>query len=174
MSELSSSVISSGTDAVALAIKLLGVICFWNGLMAIAQKSGLTELLCKALNPVLKIIFPELTDKKAKEAISMNMASNFLGLGNAATPLGLTAMKRLNEINGNKGFASDDAVRFVVINSAAIHLVPTTVALLRQEYGSASPMEILLPSLINSLTALNAGLILTVILKNFFKEEKYG
>lgn len=170
MNALSSSVISGGTDAITLALKLVGIICFWNGLMAIAEKSGLTKLLCKALSPVLKILFPTLKDEKAKNAIAMNITANFLGLGNAATPFGLEAMNRLKKIECKGDTASDNMVRFVVINSAAIHLVPTTVALLRQEYGSKSPMDIIVPALITSLIALSCGAIFTAILKKVFKE----
>ncbi len=170
MNALSSSVISGGTDAITLALKLVGIICFWNGLMAVAEKSGLTKLLCKALSPVLKILFPTLKDEKAKNAIAMNITANFLGLGNAATPFGLEAMNRLKKIECKGDTASDNMVRFVVINSAAIHLVPTTVALLRQEYGSKSPMDIIVPALITSLIALSCGVILTAILKKVFKE----
>lgn len=169
MSELSSAVIEGGNGAIELVLKLTGVICLWNGLSAIAQKSGLTDKLCKLLAPVLKIIFPTLKDKKAKEAIAMNITANLLGLGNAATPLGLDAMQRLQQSNPDKTTATDNMVRFVVINSAALHLVPTTVAMLRSEYGSSAPMEILLPALVTSLTALTVGISATFILKRFFK-----
>lgn len=169
MGELSSTVISSGSDAVSLVLKLAGVICLWNGICAVAQKSGLTEKLCKLLSPILNFIFPKLHDSRAKEAIAMNITANILGLGNAATPLGLEAMSRLQNANPTPDRASNDMVKFVVINSAAVHLVPTTVALLREEYGSSSPTEILLPSLLTSVTALFIGLSITVILKKVFK-----
>ncbi len=166
---LSSSIISSGTDAINLAIKLTGVICLWNGLINIAEKSGLTHSLCRLLSPVVKFLFPNLKDERTKEAISMNITANLLGLDNAATPLGLEAMSRLQSINKQKDIASNEMVRFVVINTACIHFVPTTVALLRQSYGSKSPTEILLPALFTSLCAISVGLILTVILKKVFK-----
>lgn len=169
ISELSSAVVTGGTDAITLAIKLTGVICLWNGLTATAQKSGLTALICKLLSPLLNLIFPKLKDKKAKEAIAMNITANFLGLGNAATPLGLEAMKRLQNINPTPEKATNDMVRFVVINSAAIHLVPTTIALLRSEYGSSAPMEILTPALATSVIALTMGLVTTNLLKKVFK-----
>ncbi len=169
ISELSNSIVTGGTDAISLVIKLTGVICLWNGLTAIAQKSGLTNLMCKLLSPVLNLLFPKLNDKRAKEAIAMNITANFLGLGNAATPLGLEAMKRMQELNPHHEKATNDMARFVVINSAAIHLVPTTIALLRAEYGSSSPMEILLPSLLTSVTALTIGVIMTKILSKVFK-----
>ena len=169
MSTLSSAVISGGTEAITLVIKLSGIICFWNGLMAIAEKSGLTKIICNLLKPALKLLFPKLKDEKAKNAISMNITANLLGLGNAATPLGLEAMKRLQESSLKKDTASDEMVRFVVLNSAALHLVPTTVALLRHEYGSQNPMEILLPAIITSLLSVSVGVLTTFILRKAFK-----
>lgn len=169
MPDLSASVISSGADAIGLVIKLSGVLILWNGLSAIAAKSGLTGKLCKLLSPFLKLIFPNLRDEKAKEAIAMNITANLLGLGNASTPLGLEAMSRLQKANPSPEKATDNMVRFVVINSAAIHLVPTTIAMLRSEYGSSSPMEILAPALVTSVCALTAGILMTQLLKRFFK-----
>lgn len=169
MSNLSSAVIASGTDSVTLAIKLLGIICLWNGLIQIAEKSELTKTLSKLLSPVLKLLFPTLKDEEAKQTIAMNITANILGLDNAATPLGLKAMKRLSELNDNPLTADDNTVRFVVINTASLHLISTTIALLRQEYGSASPTEILFPALLTSFTALSCGLIMTSVLKRVFK-----
>lgn len=169
MRELSSAVISSGNDGINLAIKLIGIICLWNGLINIASKSGLTNKICTLINPLLRLIFPNIKDKKAQEHIAMNITANLLGLDNAATPLGLKAMKRLQEINKTSLVADNDMVKFVVINTASIHLVPTTVALLRREHGSTAPSEILLPALITSITALSIGLLLTTILKRVFK-----
>lgn len=169
MSDLSSAVISGGTEAITLVLKLTGIICFWNGLMAIAEKSGLTNIICKMLKPVLRLLFPDLKDEKAKNAISMNITANLLGLGNAATPLGLEAMKRLQENSLSKNSATDEMVRFVVLNSAALHLVPTTVALLRHEYGSENPMEILLPSILTSLLSVSVGVFMTFLLRKAFK-----
>ena len=168
--KLSSSIIGSSADAIALIIKITGIICMWNGIVEIAEKSNLTKALCKILNPFLKLIFPTLKDEKARELISMNITANLLGLDNAATPLGLQAMRRLQESNNNSRTANNNMVRFVVINTASIHLVPTTVAMLRQEYGSASPTEILLPALLTSIIALTVGLIMTNILKRCFNE----
>ena len=169
MGNLSSAIVSGGTDAVTLALKLAGIICLWNGLINIADKSGLTKALCRLMNPILRIIFPKLRDREAKEAIAMNMTANLLGLDNAATPLGLKAMKRLQELNKSKDVASDDMARFVVVNTASLHLFSTTVALLRADYGSKSPTEILLPALITSAISITAGIFATSIFKRFFK-----
>lgn len=172
MSSLSGAIISGGGEAIELSIKLLGVICFWNGLMRVAEKSGLTSILCKCLSPILRFLFPGLDDEKTKNAIAMNMTANFLGLGSAATPFGLEAMKRLNALECKNAVAGNNTVRFVVINSAALHLVPTTVALLRKNYGSSMPMATLLPGLAVSLCALTLSLLLTVVAERIFKFNK--
>ncbi len=169
MGNLSSAVIDGGTNAIALAIKLTGIICLWNGFVNIAEKSGLTQKICKLLSPILKLLFPTLKDEEAKETIALNMTANLLGLDNAATPLGLKAMSRLQKLNHNPLTASDNMVRFVVINTASLHLVSTTIALLRGEYGSASPTEILLPALITSACSITAGILMTSILRRLFK-----
>lgn len=159
MQVLSNAIISSATDAVNLCIRLGGTICLWGGLMEIAEKSGLTNAVCRLLSPLLKIVFPkmELKSKTAK-AISMNITANMLGLGNAATPLGLEAMKHLQNDNPNKEKASADMIKFVVMNSAAFHLIPTTVAALRRDYGCENPFDIMPSSWISSATALTVGL----------------
>lgn len=165
---LSSAILSGGTDAISLAIKLIGMICLWNGLIQIAEKSGLTKKLCILLSPLLRIIFPELKDEATKEAIAMNMTANILGLDNAATPLGLEAMGRLKKL-GCTETANNTMAKFVVINTACLRIVPTTVALLRQEYGSTAPTEIILPAICTSACALAVGLTATVLLKRVFK-----
>ncbi len=169
MDALSTAVIDSGTVAVSLVIKLLGVVCMWNGLIRISEKSGLTKSLSKLLSPVLRLLFPKLKDEEARQLISMNITANILGLDNAATPLGLKTMKRLNELNNHSKTADDNMVRFVVINTASLHLMSTTIAMLRNEYGSKSPTEIIIPALITSAISLFCGLLMTTILKKVFK-----
>ena len=162
--ELSSAIISSASDAVSLCIRLGGTICLWGGLMEIAEQSGLTGAVCKLLSPFLKIIFPKMDMKgQTARAISMNVTANLLGLGNAATPLGLEAMRRLQEENPSKEKASRDMIKFVVMNSAAFHLIPTTVAAMRQDYGSKNPFDIMPASWISSACALTVGLTAAVI-----------
>lgn len=171
---LSSAIISSASDAVTLCIRLGGTICLWGGLMEIAEASGLTGAVCRVLSPFLKIIFPKMDMKsKTARAISMNVTANLLGLGNAATPLGLEAMKRLQEENGKKDRASADMMKFVVLNSAAFHLIPTTVAALRQDYGCKDPFDIMPASWISSAAALLVGLTAAVILIKISESVKW-
>lgn len=160
MSELSLAVVSGGTAAVELLINLVAVMCFWGGIMEIAERTGITSGLSRLVAPFFKLLFPNLRKEKyTLEAISMNVTANMLGLGNAATPLGLEAMKRLQSINGDRDRASDEMVIFVVMNTAAMRIIPTTVATLRGQYGSAEPMAVLLPTLLTTASALTVGLI---------------
>lgn len=171
---LSNAIISSASDAVTLCIRLGGTICLWSGLMEIAEASGLTGAVCRVLSPFLKIVFPKMDMKsKTAKAISMNVTANLLGLGNAATPLGLEAMKRLQEENGKKDRASADMMKFVVMNSAAFHLIPTTVAALRQDYGCKNPFDIMPASWISSAAALSVGLTAAAILIKLTERIKW-
>ncbi len=165
LSTISNSIISSASDAVSLCIRLGGTICLWSGLMEIAEKAGVTAAVCRALSPAMKLIFPKMNMKsKTAKAISMNVTANLLGLGNAATPLGLEAMKRLQEENKGKTNASSDMIKFVVMNSAAFHLIPTTVASMRQDYGSKNPFDIMPASWLSSAAALTVGLTAAFIM----------
>ena len=161
---LSNAIISSASDAVSLCIRLAGTICLWGGLMEIAEQSGLTNAVCRLISPILRLVFPKMDMKsKTARAISMNITANLLGLGNAATPLGLEAMHHLQSENSSKEKASADMIKFVVMNSAAFHLIPTTVAALRKDYGSENPFDIMPASWISSAAALTVGLTAAVI-----------
>ena len=123
--------------------------------MEIGEQAGLTAMYSRLMYPAVSLIFPKLRKEKyVLEAISMNITANILGLGNAATPLGLEAMRRLQTVNSNTAFASDEMVVFVVMNTAAMHIIPTTVATLRGQYGSSDPMEIMPAAFLTSFCAL--------------------
>ena len=141
---VSAAALEESSHAVELSVKLLGSLCFWSGIMSVAEKSGLVNIICRFLRPLLKIIFPRLkNEEKALGAVSMNVTANLLGLGNAATPLGISAMKELHRISGYSSAATAEMVCFVVMNTASLQLVPTTVAALRLEAGAENPMDIL-------------------------------
>ena len=137
MSAVSTAAMNGCGQAVQLVISLTGTICLWSGVMGIADRSGLTGALSRAFRPLNRFLFRELDpDGPAVKAISLNMAANLLGLGNAATPLGLAAMKELEKVNRHPGAASQAMVTFVVLNTASIQLLPTTNAYLRLAAGS--------------------------------------
>ena len=160
MNELSSAVIDGAESAVQLLLRLVSMLCLWGGVIEIADNSGMTKVFSRFMSPLIGLIFPRLKKEKyALEAISMNITANVLGLGNAATPLGLEAMRRLQDINEDRSVASDEMVVFVVMNTAAMHIIPTTVATMRGQYGSENPMEIMPAAFLTSFCALAAAII---------------
>ena len=161
MDEVNKAVFDGGKEAVTICIGLISVLVFWLGMMRIAEESGLLEKLSKLFRPLAKIIFPEVPPKHpAMGYILSNMISNMFGLGNAATPLGIKAMEELKKLNGGKDSASRSMVTFLAINTASITLVPTMVIAIRMKYHSASPTEIVVPTIITTvLSAIGAILI---------------
>ena len=159
LSVLSSGIPEAATSAVELLISISGMLCMWSGFMRIAKDCGLIDKLARLFAPILKRLYPDVApESDAFRYISMNISANLLGLGNAATPLGLSAMRELRRIN-DSDTASDSMVTFVVMNTASIQLIPTTVAALRKSYGSQQPFDILLCVWMTSVTALAVGLI---------------
>ena len=130
--EINDAIFASAKDAVDLCITLFGTICLWNGIMQIASNTKIIDILKKAINPIMKLLFPKIRrNDEAYTEISMNMVANIMGLGNAATPLGLKAMKTLQKQNDNKDALSDDMFMFIVINTASLQIIPTTVIAIR-------------------------------------------
>lgn len=172
VNELSSGIITSGNIAVDLCFSLLGTFCLWNGLMNVAEKSGLSQAFAKITAPILCKLFKGLNkNSDAILPISLNITSNLLGLSNAATPIGINAMKKLAMENQGKSTPSNNMVLFVVMNSAALRLIPTTVASIRANHDSTNPLEIIVPSVITSICALTVGITMTKILERFFKHD---
>lgn len=156
--QLINSLFSGAANAVTLCISLCGCICFFSGLMNIAQKSGITSLFTAMLKPILKIAFPGLDiHSKAASAISLNIAANMLGMSNAATPFGLEAMKQLQAQNNSPNTASDSMITFIILNIATVQIVPTTVAVMRSAAGSKAPLEIMPCVWISSISAAVCG-----------------
>ena len=166
--------LSGAENAVTMAFSLLGMMCFWSGMLEIAKRSGLTDWLARLIRPLTKILFPKLSpDSPALRAMVMNMTANFLGLSNAATPLGLAAMHELDKINPNKDTASDEMCMFVVINTASISLLPTTVITMRAAAGSIDPFSIILPVWICSICSVTVGVIVAKYLSRRNKRRRF-
>lgn len=161
--------IKGGVSAVELTIGLIGVISIWSGIMKIAEKSGLTDMLGKLLHPVIRFLFPELPSKHPSiSAMIMNMASNMLGLSNAATPFGIKAMEELQKSNRSKERASNSMVTFLVINSACLQLIPATVISLRSAAGSKNPSEIIITTILSTLAAAFVGIICCKLMEKYY------
>ena len=128
--------------AVELCVSIAGMLCLWTGVMEVMRRSGLAEGLSRLLRPVLSLLFPQVSgDRGVMDSISANVSANLLGLGNAATPLGIEAVRRMER--KSPGTASDAMCMLVVCNTASIQLIPTTVASVRAAAGSSSPFDIL-------------------------------
>ncbi|MGN1457147.1 MAG: nucleoside recognition domain-containing protein [Acutalibacteraceae bacterium] len=164
MEELSKAAISGADKAVSLIISMAGVMCLWTGIMKIADRGGLTAIIAKILSPVLSRLMPDYKkDSPAIRAVSANITANILGLGNAATPFGLIAMKEMQKENRLKTQPNNSMVMFVVMNTASIQLIPTTIAALRQASGSSQPYDILPYIWIVSFLSLAVGIILAKV-----------
>lgn len=152
--QVSNGIFESLTDVVNLSLTFLGTMCLWNGIMEIAKKTTLIKKLTSFLKPLIKFLFPELTkNEKAKEEISMNIIANVLGLGNAATPLGLKAMKTMQKENKDKTTLSNSMAMFILINTASIQLIPTNVIAIRNSLNSTAPTQIIFPVWIATIIA---------------------
>lgn len=162
--KLTEAVLNEPVNAVELCIYLCGGMCFWGVLMRVAEKSGLTERLAEVFAVILGGLFRDLDKQgRAFKAICMNITANLLGLGNAATPFGIEAMKALAEEEGAGDTATPSMVIFTVINTASLTLIPSTALSLRMKYGSADPIEIVPAVWITSAAALAVSVTLAVL-----------
>lgn len=165
LEELNSSIFDSTASAIELSISLLGTVCLWSGIMQIASEANVVEKLTKCIKPIINFLFPKMkNNEKIKKEVSMNMVANILGLGNAATPLGLKAMQSMQEENETKDTLTDSMMMFIVINTASIQLIPTTVIAIRNSLGSKEPTAIVLPVWIATIAAAVAGITVTKFL----------
>ena len=167
--EFNNSIFTSCAQTVDLIIKLFGTMCLWNGLMKIVQETSLMKKLTKFISPLMKILFPKMKkeDKEYKE-ITINIIANLLGIGNAATPLGLKAMQTMQEKNPQKDKITDSMAMFIVLNTASIQLIPSTVIAVRASLGSVNPSQIIVPVWIATIAADVAGIVASKILMKKF------
>ena len=163
--------IESANNAVELSLGLIGVMALWLGIMKIGEEAGLVEKLAKGLKPIMTRLFPDVpADHPAMGAMIMNMAANILGLGNAATPLGLKAMQELQELNPEKDTATDAMVTFLAINTSSITLIPSESIAILVAAGAKNPTEIIGPAII----ATTASTVVAVIAaKLLAKSSRY-
>lgn len=162
---LNASIFSATEEAVELSLTLLGTMCLWNGIMQIASKTSIMDKLKKTLKPVLKYLFPEIDEKdKVQDEISMNIIANIMGLGNAATPLGLKAIKSLQKKNKDKNKLSNAMIILIVINTASIQIIPTTVIAVRNSLGSTDTSKIIIPIWIVTVIVAVAIVVISKIL----------
>ncbi|MBN3555967.1 spore maturation protein [Fictibacillus nanhaiensis] len=149
MDKVNEAIFTSAKEAVTLSFGMISILVFWLGIMKIAEKGGLLEVLAVMFRPIVKRLFPDIPkDHPAQGYILSNMAANLLGLGNAATPMGIKAMEQLKILNGGKNEASRSMITLLAINTSSITLIPTTIIAIRMSYNSQSPTDIVAPTLI--------------------------
>lgn len=163
-----SEILGASKGAVELCINLWGIYAVWLGIINILDKSGLSDKLAKVLSPLINFLF-KTKNETAKKYIAINMSSNILGLGNAATPSGIKAMQELDDKSGKITFAG---IMLLVINSVSIQLLPTTIISLRENAGSVNSSDIILPTIISSLATCIFAIVLVFAFKKIFKRRK--
>lgn len=167
--EVSAAAVEGAAAAVQLGISMAGMLCLWSGVMEVMRQSGLAEKLSRMLGPVLGLLFPqERTDRAVMDSISANVSANLLGLGNAATPLGLEAARRM--ARKRPGVASDSLCMLVVCNTASLQLIPTTVAAVRAAAGCSTPFDILPAVWLASALSVTAGVLACKVLARLWRD----
>ena len=163
MDETMNAVFEGASSAVSTLISFAGAMCFWTGIMKVAEKSGVSAVIRKIISPLVNRLFPSCSDK-AKHYISMNMTANFLGMGNAATPMGMMAAQELDRENDNPLVPSAAMCMLVVINTTSFQLMPSTIIALRAATGSLAPASVIVPIWLASAFALTVGVFAVKIM----------
>jgi len=163
LESLNNGITESTNNAITLTITLVGTTCLWSGIMEIASNTKITKYLEKMLKPLIIFLFPNVNDNSLKKII-MNIIANILGLGNAATPLGLQAMEELQKENTEKEKLSDNMMMLIILNTSSLQIIPTTVIAIRSSLGSISPTKIIFPVWFSTICAAIVGIVVTKLL----------
>jgi spore maturation protein A len=173
--QVNEALMTGAAAAIDLVIFLAGVLVFWTGLLQVANKAKLLTLLEKALRPLIRLLYPKLgADHPALKYLTTNMVSNMFGLGSAATPAGLKAMKELQESNPDPSRPSFEMYTLLVVNTAGFTLIPTTLIGMRTKFGAANPTDVLLPIIFASALSMIAGLLIHHIYSRLKKVPSSG
>ena len=168
--QLLDAILSIPKESFDFLVIVLSSTIFWTGFMYIFKEVGIIDFISLAIKPVFKLIMPNLKDKEAIEYLSMNIAANMFGLGFAATPSGLKGIKRLKEISTMpEGVASNEMITFLVLNTAGVTLLPTTVISIRKSYGSSSPTDFVLYAIIGTMMSCVFGLLADKMLRKPYR-----
>lgn len=169
ISNVNNAIFSSAEQTINLCLTLLGTICLWNGIMNIALKTSIIKKLTKILKPFINFLFPDIKDDpKVSEEVSMNIIANILGLGNASTPIGLKAIRSMQENNPNKKILNNSMAMFILINTASLQIIPTTVIAIRTSLGSNNPTKVILAVWFATVAAFLTAIVLGKLLSKKF------
>lgn len=170
---LGNAVLDGASDAVSLTLSLAGIMCLWCGVMGVLESAGIIGKLARLLRPFLRVFFPDSCENgKGAEEIAANIGANLLGIGNAATPLALAALKKMQKNNPHPDRPTNDMVTLAVMNTASLSLLPTTILALRRAAGSADPFSVVLPIWIVSTVCWLFALLLTRAVGKFSRKSK--
>lgn len=169
--EINNSIFSSASNVINMMLVLSANTCLWCGVINIVQNTSIIKKLNKILKPVIYFLFPEIkNENKIVNLISMNMISNICGIGNAATPAGLKAMEKMQEINRNKKELSNSMMMLIVLNTTSIQIIPTTVLAIRSALESSNPSNIIIPIWISTIVGTTVGIIsMKILIKYNYK-----
>ena len=169
MESVSAAALEGAEQAVRLCLSMAGMLCLWTGLMEVMDRCGLSRRLGRLFRPVLRRLLPQASrDPETLAAVTANVSANLLGLGNAATPLGIRAARRM--ARGTDGTADDELCRLVVLNTASLQLLPTTVAGVRAACGCRTPFDILPAVWLSSAISVTAGLLAARLLQRVWRD----
>lgn len=164
---LTPAAMEGAASAITLCLSLAGALCLWSGFAKVMERAGLTRKLGRLLRPFFRHLFPEASrDAQALGYLTANVSANLLGLGNAATPMGVAAVRRMKELAGKSG-ATDEMCLLIVMNTASIQLLPTTVASVRASAGAAAPFDILPAVWLTSVCSVGVGLLAAKLFRRF-------
>ena len=173
LEEINTSLLTSCNIAVKIAFSLIGIMAFWLGIMRIAEKAGIINIIAKILKPITKKIFSDIPQNSpAIGDIAMSISANALGLTNAATPIGIKAMQELQEENKNKNVASDSMCMFLGMNTAGFQIIPATVIAILTGLGAKNPTDIILPTLIVTTISFIFAILISLCLKKIWHAKE--
>ena len=173
LNDVANAIFSGCELAIKIVITLLGIMTFWLGIMKIAEKSGIVQFISKLLTPIARLIFPEVPkNSEIIGDVAMNFSANALGLANAATPIGINAIEKMQEINKDKESASNSMCTLLAMNTAGFQLIPATVIAILAANGCERPTEIIVPTLIVTTTAFISAILIARLFSKIFPPQK--
>ena len=158
LAQTAAAMLDSAANSVTVLLSFAGIICFWSGILAAAKAAGICAFTERLLSPIIRRLFPR-ADAEARQYIALNLSANLLGMGNAATPMGIAAMERLDALNPRPDTPSAPMRTLIALNCASVQLLPTTVIALRAANGSISPSSVIAPIWLSSVCGLLGGLL---------------